>query len=202
MEGKTANMLRIIGLYRTDYTTKLHMRAMAKLLGTSHMTLLPHLKLLEELKILNAEIIGKNKQYSLNKENILAKFYLSAAEEFATITFLENNFLIKKLVEHLEQLPFTTPLALFGSYTKGYANEESDIDLLMLGNPSLNQRGQLDKFEAVYGRRINLKTVTTENFKVALLSGDILIKEVIANHIILANPDPFVGLLWRSYVER
>jgi predicted nucleotidyltransferase len=202
MEEKTANIFGILNLYRTDYTANLHMRAMAKLLDTSHMTLLPHLKHLEELKILKAQTVGRNKQFTLNKENILTKHYLAVAEEFATISYLNKNFLIKKLVEHLSLLDLFLPLILFGSYTKGYATEESDIDLFAIGKLQSNQLEHLNKFETTYGKKINLKTVTAENFNVALRNGDILIKEVVANHIILANPDPFVGLLWRSYVER
>jgi predicted nucleotidyltransferase len=193
---------RLLSLYRTDYTAKLHMRAMAKLLQTSHMTLLPHLKRLEELKILKAETVGKNKQYTLNKETILTKHYLTVAEELVAISYLEKNFLIKKLVEHLSQRDFFVPIVLFGSYPKGYATEESDIDLFAVGKLSPDQREHIDKFETVYGTKINLKAVTAEKFYNALRSGDILIKEVVANHIILFNPDPFVGLLWRSYVER
>lgn len=202
MKEKTANPFGILSLYRTDYTANLHMRAMAKLLGTSHMTLLPHLARLEELKILKAQTIGRNKQFSLNKENILTKHYLVVAEEFATISFLRKNFVIKKLIEHLSTLDFSLPLILFGSYTKGYATEESDIDLFAIGKLPSNQIEHLNKFETAYGKKINVKAVTAENFNVALRSGDILIKEVVANHIILANPDLFVGLLWRSYVER
>jgi predicted nucleotidyltransferase len=202
MEEKTAITSRILSLYLDNYTTKLHMRAMAKLLNISHMTLLPHLRQLEELKILKAETIGKNKQFSLNKENILTKFYLVTTEEMVTINFLGKNFIIKKLVEHLSELDFVLPLILFGSYTKGYANEESDIDLLAIGKFSQAQEEHIEKFETVYGKKINLKTATAENFNAALRSGDILIKEVVANHVILCNPDPFVGLVWRNYVER
>ena len=133
MEEKTANYFRILSLYRADYTTNLHMRAMAKLLDTSHMTLLPHLKHLEELKILQTEIVGKNKQYTLNKDNLLTKYYLIATEELVTIDYLKKTFLIKKLAEHLNNIDIPNPLILFGSYAKGYATEESDIDLFSIG---------------------------------------------------------------------
>lgn len=201
MEEKTA-ILQILSLYRTDYTLKLHMRAMAKLLDTSHMTLLPHLRRLEELKILNTQTVGKNKQFTLNKENTLTRYYLVMAEELAVLSYLRKNFVIKKLAEHLSKLDFFTPLILFGSYTKGYANEESDIDIFVIGKLSTNQLEHLNKFETTYGKKINLKSLTAENFEVAQRKGDILIKEVITNHIILCNPDPLVALLWRSYVER
>ena len=202
MEEKTANYFRILSLYREDYTTNLHMRAMAKLLDTSHMTLLPHLKHLEELKIIQTEIVGKNKQYTLNKDNLLTKYYLIATEELVTIDYLKKTFLIKKLAEHLNNIDIPNPLILFGSYPKGYATEESDIDLFSIGKLTENQQTNIKKFEAAFGKKINIKAATAENFEAGLRTGDILIKEVVANHIVICNPDPFVTMLWRQFIER
>ncbi len=199
MEGKITNCFRILSLYRTDYSASMHIRAMAKLIGTSHVTLLPHLKRLEELKVLCSEKSGRNKQYHLNKDNVLTKHYLMVTEELATIAYLEKNFLMKKLSEHLASIDTTSPLVLFGSYTKGYATEESDIDVLCIGKAPENK---IKKFEATFGKKINIKTATTDNFNAGLRTGDILIREIVKNHIILQNADPFVTLLWRYYVER
>lgn len=202
MEEKNANYFKILSLYRTDYASNLHMRAMAKLLHNSHMTLMPHLKRLEELKILQTEKVGKNKQYTLNKDNTLTKYYLIITEELVTMDYLETTFIIKKLAEHLNNIDLSNPLILFGSHAKGYATEESDIDLFNIGKLTENQLYYIKKFEATFGEKINIKTATTENFNAGLRTGDILIKEVVANHIIISNPDPFVTMLWRLYVER
>jgi predicted nucleotidyltransferase len=202
MEEKLTNNFRILSLYRTDYSASIHIRAMAKLIGTSHVTLLPHLKRLEELKILYSEKTGKNKQYRLNKDNILTKHYLTVTEELATIDYLEKNFLIKKFTEHLASINIASPLILFGSYTKDYATEESDIDLFCIGKIPENQISQIKKFESTFGKKINIKTAATENFNTGLRTGDILIKEIVKNHIILQNADLFVTLLWRYYTER
>ncbi len=198
----TNTIFEIISLYRTNYSASTYTRAMAKRIGTSHVALLPYLKRLQEIKILKVEKSGKNKQYTLNKENILTKHYLIAAEELATINFLETNFIVKKLAEHLNIMDISSTLILFGSYVKGYANEASDIDLFCVGKLTENQQRSIKKFGATYGKIINLKTVTPENFGAALRNGDILIKEVVANHIVISNPDPFVTMLWRQYVER
>ena len=92
VEKLTNVMFEILSLYRTDYSATLHIRAMAKLIGTSHVALLPYLKRLEELKILNFERSGRNKQYTLNKDNVLTKYYLLVTEELVAIDYLENNF--------------------------------------------------------------------------------------------------------------
>ena len=198
----TNNIFKILSLYRIDYSSSFHVREMAKLIGTSHVALLPYLKNLEEQKILNSKNAGRNRQYFLNKENILTKYYLVITEELATIHYLENTFLIKRLTQHLSNIDIFSPLLLFGSHTKGYATEESDIDLFAIGKITENQSIHIEKFEATYGKKLNLKTASIENFNASLRSSDILIREVVANHIILCNPEPFVGLLWRYFVER
>ena len=202
MVEKATNYLKILSLYRTDYEASFHIRAMAKLLDTSHVTILPHLKHLEQIKILQHEKVGRNKQYLLNKTNILTKYYLVTTEQLATINYLEKNFIIKKLAEHLNNLDTAAPIILFGSYADNSATDESDIDLFCIGTLTKDQTSQIKKFETTFGKKINIKTATTENFNTGLRTGDILIKETVKNHIILSNPDPFVTMLWRAYVER
>jgi predicted nucleotidyltransferase len=202
MKGKSANYFKILSLFRTDYTTSLHVRAMANLLNISHMTLLPHLKQLENLKILQSSKAGRNKNYSLNQNNILTKYYLTTTEELVTIEYLEKNHLIKKLAEHLNNLDTPNPMILFGSYADNSATEESDIDLFTIETLTKNQTSHIKKFQATYGKKINIKTATTENFNKALRTSDTLIKEIIRKHIILRNPDPFTTMLWRYHVER
>ena len=202
MVEKAFNYLKLLSLYRTDYEASFHIRAMAKLLDTSHVTILPHLKHLEQIKILQHEKVGRNKQYLLNKTNILTKYYLTTTEHLATINYLEKNFVIKKLAEHLNNLDTATPIILFGSYADNYATEESDIDLFCIGTLTKDQTSQIKKFETTFGKKINIKTATTENFNNGLRTGDILIKEIVKNHIILSNPDLFVTMLWRAYIER
>lgn len=203
MEEKITNCsLSILGLYRTDYATTLHTRAMAKKLNISHVTLLPHLKKLENNKILVSRKVGKNKEYLLNPDNALSKYYLAITEELATINYLNKNFLMKKISDQLSTFDLTGPLLLFGSYAKDYSTKVSDIDTFYLGNLDENQHSQIKKSGKTYGKQINVKTATIENFNKGLKSGDLLIKEIIGSHIILQNPSLFINLAWRNYVER
>jgi predicted nucleotidyltransferase len=203
MEGKITNYsFAIQSLYRTNYTTALHARAMAKKLSVSHVTLLPHLRQLEKAKIILFRKVGKNKEYLLNPNNSLTKHYLEIAEELVTINYLVKNFQIKKISDQMSSLDLTGSLLLFGSYTKGYSTEESDIDLFYLGRLEQDQRSEIKKRGKIYGKEINVKNSSIENFLNGLRTGDTLIREIVENHIILQNPDPFVNLLWRHYNER
>src|SRR4030066_841771 len=148
MEGKSASYFKTLSLFRTDYATTLHVRAMANLLNVSHMTLLPHLNRLEDLKILQSTKVGRNKHYRLNQDNILTKYYLTTTEELVIIEYLEKNQFIKKLAEHLNSLDTPNPLILFGSYADNSATEDSDIDLFSIGTLTKNQLSHIKKFEA------------------------------------------------------
>ena len=138
-EKITNHIFEILTLYRTDYTKSLHVRAIAKLLDTSHVTRLPYLKELEKNKILTSKKVGKNKEYTLNPDNILTKYYLTVSEKLETIKYLQKNFLIKKVSQHLININLQGAVVLFGSYSKNIATETSDIDLFHLGTLSENQ---------------------------------------------------------------
>jgi len=200
MEEKITNhIFDILNLYRTDYTKSLHVRAIAKLLNTSHVTLLPYLKKLEKHKTLISRKVGKNKEYLLNHNNILTKDYIALSEKLEAIKYLQKNFLIKKVYQHLINVNVQGAVVLFGSYAKNYATETSDIDLFCLGKLSQNQILEIKKIGKIYGKEINIKTSTIKNFNEGLITGDTLIKEIIKNHVILQNPDLIVNLLWRNY---
>jgi predicted nucleotidyltransferase len=203
MEEKITNdSFTILSLYRTDYTTSVHTRAMAKKLSVSHVTLLPHLRGLEKAKILLSRRVGKNKEYLLNPNNSLTKRYLEITEELATIDYLDKNFLIKRISDQLSTMDLIGSLLLFGSYTKDYSTEASDIDIFHLGRLEQDQQSQIKKFGKTYGTEITIKTSSIENFHNGLRTGDTLIREIVENHIILQNPSPFVNLIWRNYSER
>ena len=105
VDKTTDNKITIISLYRSNYSAKFHIREMAKLTNKNHVTLLPHLKALETDKILTPKTVGKNKVYSLNFENVITKNYLLLSETVESINFLEQIFLIKKIVtEELDKL--------------------------------------------------------------------------------------------------
>jgi len=202
VEKITNHKFTIISLYTSNYNNSLHARAIAKLLQTSHVTLLPHLRQLEKNKILTSKKVGRNKEYTLNPDNIITKEYLTITEKLTTIEYLQKNFLIKKITEQLLTLNLTGSITLFGSYAKNYATEASDIDILYLGELTDTQKQEIKKIGKIYGKEINIKTATMDNFLDGLKSGDKLTKEITQNHMILQNPDPFVNLCWRHHTAK
>jgi len=203
MEEKVTNYeFAILILYRSNYDSSFHARAMAKLLETSHVTLLPHLRKLEKNKILISRRVGKNKEYSLNPDNIITKDLLIIAEKLEAIRYLQKNFLLKKIAEQLLTLNLAGTIIVFGSYAKNYATEASDIDIFHLGKLKETQMQEIRKLGKIYGKEINIKTTTVENFIDGLKTGDTLTKEIVKNHVIIQNPDLFINLCWRHYTGK
>jgi len=202
VEKITSYEFAILDLYRGNYNSSFHARAIAKLLKTSHVTLLPHLRRLEKNKVLISRKVGKNKEYLLNPDNIITKDHLIIVEKLATIKYLKKNFLIKKISEQLLTLNLTGSLILFGSYAKNYDTEVSDIDILYLGELTDAQKQEMRKIGKTYGREINVKTATTDNLIDGFKGGDALIKEIVKDHIAVQNPEPFVNLCWRQYAGK
>lgn len=195
----TNTKLQIIGLYRTNYLAHYHVREMAKLLKKNHATLLPHIAQLEKDRILVAKKSGRNKDFSLNLSNTLAKDYLCLAEKLETIFYLEKVFLIKKIAEEIDALGLSGSIVLFGSYAKKTYDEKSDIDLFYVGECHEKQMERIKDSGKQYNKVINIKKITPENFKKTLFAKDSLIHEILQNHILLLNPEFFITETWRYF---
>ncbi|MBI2151233.1 nucleotidyltransferase domain-containing protein [Candidatus Woesearchaeota archaeon] len=201
VDKATDNKLKILNLYRSKYTGQYHTREMAKLINKSHVTLLPHLKALENDKILIAKIIGKNKSYTLNLDNILTKNYLIISELMESILFQERVFIIKKIASEIYKLNLSGSLVLFGSYAKRTFKEDSDIDLFYLGEFRETEITKIKIIGRMYEKTINLKSSTFSNFEAGLRKKDTLIVEILKYHLILHNTDIFINALWGYYHE-
>ncbi|MBI5398259.1 nucleotidyltransferase domain-containing protein [Candidatus Woesearchaeota archaeon] len=201
VDKTTDNKLRILSLYRSNYLAQYHTREMAKLTKKSHVTLLPHLNTLKKDKILIAKMTGKNKVYTLNLDNVLTKNYIIISELLESILFQEQVFLIKKITTEIFKLNFSGSIVLFGSYAKKTFKEDSDIDLFYLGELKEVEISKIKAIGKTYGKIINLKTATCENFESGLRKKDALIMEILKYHIILQNADSFINALWRYYHE-
>ena len=194
--------LDIISLFRNNYLNQFHIRLMAKLIGKSHVSLLPHLKEFEKDKMLISKEVGKSKVYSLNLNNNQVREFLSFAEKKKSLELLNKEIFIKKIYEEFINLDLNGSLILFGSYASKTHTEESDIDLLYLGNLKENEGKKIKELGKIYKRDIHLVSMNIKQFREQLSKQGALIKEIINNHIILCNHDFFINEVWRYYYER
>ncbi len=191
----------ILGLYLADYRKELFLREISRLSGVHLMSAQRLLKALVKQAVLQGRVEGKNKYFSLNLDNTLAKEYLLRAETAALISVLEDDFLLKKVYSEIFTLAPAGAVVLFGSYAKKKQDEQSDVDLLYLGEQGAQFAVAMKKIGSLYGKEINVKKTSPSNFEKALRNKDALVSEVLKNHVLLYRPSLFVDSVWRYFCE-
>ncbi|MGQ0638147.1 MAG: nucleotidyltransferase domain-containing protein [Nitrososphaerota archaeon] len=195
----TQTTLKIIGLYADNYKKSIHLREIARETNVDVKSIQLQLKKLERINVLSSILKGKNKEYTLNLNNVITKYYLIMAEGFISVIYLKKHFLIKKMLDAIGK-KIDDPLILFGSFVKGGHTKESDIDIFVISEKKIDKRMALETSNLV-NRDINIKSSNKTQFFNGLQNKDPLVNEVVSNHIILKGIDQFCEIMWRYYVS-
>ncbi len=119
--------LKILSFFLRNPTKKVSYTNLRKTLKIAKASLTKHLKLLLKAEFIKVEIVGLNKIYELNRENVVVK----------QLKILDNLLIlsdIKTLCDKHE-----IEIYLYGSTARGEDRESSDIDLLIIGKISKEQ---------------------------------------------------------------
>ena len=127
----TENHLQAISLFTNGFNREYYIREVQKLLKISPRTSQLILNDLEDKGILESKTKGKIRTYKI-KSNSLSKKYIILVEQYKAIAFFEKNQIVKELIEKIT--PFIEGIGIiFGSYAKGIAEKESDLDIFVIG---------------------------------------------------------------------
>ena len=192
--------LRILGLYASDYKKSLHLREVARETKVDVKAVQLQLRKLEKINVLWSALKGRNKEYYLNLNNSITRYYMMLAETFASINYLASNFVIKKIIGEIGDKTEGI-IVLFGSFAREEATQESDVDIFVLAERKLNESG-FSEVGSLIGREINVKSMNKKRFLKGLEDGDPLIREVVSSHIVLKGVDEFCDIMWRYYARR
>ena len=195
----THNTLRILRLYAVDYRLRLHVREAGRRIGADMTAARLQLGRLEEIGILRAARAGRNLEYSLNFGNPVARNYLVMAEYYAAAAYMGRNYLAKRALEDLD--PHTDgAVVLFGSYAREEQDEQSDMDLLVLGRKRPGA-GVVRNLSVTTGVRFDVKHETQGRFAEMLRRDSPLAGEILANHIALKGADELCRQAWKKYAK-
>ena len=151
---------------------------------------------LEVEGFLKSKTVGKNKEFSLNLDNMeTVKNFIVAAEHIRTANFLKKQALIKEIILKIGPA-FNGIVIIFGSYAKGTQKKDSDLDIFIAG---AYDRDKVYKVSELYNLQINVKNYPASAFRRALKSKDILLTEIIKNHVIISGAEEFVNAVMRDY---
>lgn len=184
MVSKTTNFkVEIINLFRTDYRSRYHVRYMAQLIGVSHVTLLPHLKELEDDKILISKMVGKNKEFSLNSENLLVKDFLVISEKNNLIKYFEQNKSLLNFYKNVSRKNLCSCVVMLQK------------KLICIGAANIvdTEKDLLHKILKENNIAREVAALDVNNF--------LGMNEIGSDRILLTNTDLFVNMMWRNFSE-
>ncbi len=161
---------------------ELNGREIAKAVGLSHVKCHTALRELSVHGLINMRRIGRSVIYSIDPENILAKFFL-------TPLYNKESHLLNILAQTIaKEFSFPRPLSifLFGSIVKGQARPNSDIDILLVQPDEKNMREakvELSKAERnivkLFSNRLAAIMIRKSEFKKRYKREEKFIKEVV-----------------------
>ncbi len=164
-----------------DYTWELvlallqeegHIRALAKRIGTNPMMAARKMKELYEGSIVDYRQKGKNKVYVL-KKTIEARMTIYMSENYKLVQTIRKYTRLRRIIDAILRNKNIKLAILFGSYAKGLAKEDSDIDIFIeTKHPKV--RNTLQMLDSTV--HVKIGTYVHEN---------LLIKEIIKNHVII-----------------
>ncbi len=163
MRQKT--LLRIIGLMRKKLGKGLTILEISKQLKIGYRPAYNHITEMEKEAIIEIEKIGSSKQCKLNLANAQARHLLESFDLIRKQEIYTQDPKLKKIIESLisklteKFISEIHSVVLFGSYAKGTATRQSDIDLMFIVNDLKNKslREFIERECASYDYSYNIK---------------------------------------------
>src|SRR3989344_5925920 len=191
MRQKT--LLKIIELMRKDLDKGLTILEISRKLKIGYRPAYNHISEMEKEGIIKIDKIGSAKQCTLNFSNPKTRHLLETLDmERKEDLYKENpklkiiHNLISKLIENF--MPEIHSIVLFGSYAKGAAVKQSDIDILFVVSniKNKNVRESIERGCATYQYSHNIKIspliTDIEEFKKMLKSKEFNVGKEVKNY--------------------
>ncbi len=155
-----------------------YIRGIAKKLDESHSTILRKLNNLKKENVIDSRKEGKNKIFFL-KKNITSRTYILQAESHKLAKLLRNHPEFSIVFEEILKKTYEKLIILFGSYAKGLAKKDSDIDIY-IETKSRNVKKSVEDIHSKISVKIGTFDIKSP-----------LIKEIIKDHIIIRGIEVF-----------
>jgi predicted nucleotidyltransferase len=163
MRQKT--LIKIIGLMRKELDEGQTILGISKQLGIGYRPAYNHITEMEKEQIIQIQKIGHSKQCKLNLASAKTRHLLESLDIIKKEELYEEHqklkVIIEGLISKLTEKYFSEihSVILFGSYAKGTATKQSDIDLMFIVNnlKNNNLRESIERESASYEYSHNIK---------------------------------------------
>ena len=191
--------LKIVDLLARNTERKFTINEIAKFLEEYYSFVHRIVNKLIKDSVVTKEKAGKSYLCSINlyNEKTIILVNLSKIEKKNDLynSNKELKIILEDFVKSAESLITPISIVLFGSYAKGTATKESDIDILLISKTKVGIDKITKEIYAKYGKEINPVIMTSEDFK--RQKDKAIIKEIIKYHYVLYGVEKFVNLVFK-----
>jgi predicted nucleotidyltransferase len=164
----------LLSFFLANRSARVYVRQLATILGVDSTNLSRELARLESDGLLQSEIEGRQRYYSINRDYPYLKPLFAMLQGLIGIE--------PTLRKALAAIRGIESASIYGSFAKQESDATSDIDLLILGQPNHEQLStEIRRAEKILHREINYTVLQPSE-----------LKEKLARH------DPFVSDIWNG----
>ncbi len=171
LELRSKTRRRLLAYYFTNPTAKHHLRDLARRLEIDPSNLSKELGRLEGAGLFRSEVSGRQRYYQLNREYPLF-------DEVRSIV-AKTIGAVPLIAESLKKVEGIGEAYLYGSFARNQQDTASDIDVLVIGEPSGEVLAEIvRKLERRLGREINYTVLSRKEFDTRRKRKDAFIVDV------------------------
>ncbi len=187
-------LLKILGLFRANLDKGLTILQIAKKLRIGYRPAYNHIAAMSDQEIINVQEVGRAKQCTLNLKCEKARHLMGEIDLLRKEELYKNEPKLKNVLEKLipklaeKHISEIQSIILFGSYAKGKASKNSDVDLLFIVNDIKNKelRADIERECASlqYSHNIKISPLITDSkeFKIMLKAEELNIGKETREH--------------------
>lgn len=179
--GASGIRRNIVQLLFSGTVERMHLRAIARAVGTSAGTAARELKRLEAARLIERQRDGNQVYFSLAHDSAILESFSDIVRKTIGVP--------SSLRRSLAGLAGVERAVIFGSYARGTDKPDSDIDLLIVGNPDRDElTDRLERAGHEVGRPVNEVVMAPEELKARRERGDGFVASIDAGPVIEVAP--------------
>lgn len=193
MSDITQKWVDLLLLFANDYSAKLSETDLAKKSKIPQQTASRYLNMLAKLNLIQYTKQGRNKLFYFDLEMPSTKTIMTLIESQKSLLFqLKTKEIMPTIKEILKNCE---TLIVFGSYSMGTFNKESDLDMIIIGE---HNKKEIQKIKQKQTIEINEHYTTYQEFTQTLNSRNPLAIEIMHNHTLLGDISKIISIFWQN----
>ena len=168
--------VRVLAWFLTHPTGEIHINKLARELGVSPGSVKSYADAFERDGLLTATHLGTAKLLSLENDSFPARELKRACMAL---------LLVRAGIEEIA--PESIAVAVYGSTASGTFDEQSDIDILIIGDENQVDHGRVPALEAATGREVQVTLIPYYRWERMKEEGDPFAASVLENHMLVTG---------------